>query len=139
MLFAPSLGLLTDSKRHFKHGKDSLSLLDSSVKRGHKGNHVAAAAAGAPAAARISEGLQRHRPRHRAHVPHPRQECSLQSGTHGSIAHSTEHPLWIAAGLATAVASRLNPAQIYKIEKPFPCCFVKLRTARHSSNPTFFS
>lgn len=89
MLFAPSLGLLTDSKRHFKHGKDSLSLLDSSVKRGHKGNHVAAAAAGAPAAARISGGAPKAPTP--AQSPHP----PSQAGVFPPVWHTRQHrPLY---------------------------------------------
>lgn len=37
MLFTPSFSLPTDSKRHFKHGKDSLSLLSGSVREGTRG------------------------------------------------------------------------------------------------------
>lgn len=74
MLFTPSLGLLTDCKRHFKHGKDSLSLLNSSVRRGHMGNRVAAAAG-------FLEGLPRPRPCPAAGVPHPEQGCSFLAGT----------------------------------------------------------
>lgn len=89
MLFAPSLGLLTDSKRHFKHGKDSLSLLDSSVKRGHKGNHVAAAAAGAPAAARISGGAPK------APTPAQSPRPPSQAGVFPPVWHTRQHrPLY---------------------------------------------
>lgn len=45
----------------------------------------------------------------------------------------------IAAGLATAMALWLSPAQVYEMEKPFPYRFVKLRTAKHSPDLTVLS
>lgn len=103
------LGLLTDSKRHFKHGKDSLSLSDSSGRRGHMRNRVAGRSS--CCCQEFWRGSRDCDPT-RAGIPHP--ELGLfppgWHGAHGSTAPSVKHPS-DNAGLAATTASQPNSAR----------------------------
>lgn len=125
MLFMP-----TDSKRHFKHGKDSQPLLKGPVRRGQAGDHVAAGGGAARLAPGAPQALQK-------------QMSPCAPGALPSVLPSSPAVCQISApalqnstlgcgGVSNSSNFRAPKySQAYEVGKPFPCCFVRLCTAKH--------